>query len=110
MHDQLVFFFFFLKSWKDYILLKGAGRRTRANVPLMSQVLYPYLLRAGGLAGVGPIQLDIVGSRMGASLPSFSYIKQIYLPNMEKQEFLRVQQSCRKGDGRRGQVKVNLEP
>lgn len=54
---------------------------------LVFQTLYPYILRAGGLAGADVIQLNITGGTNVASSPSFDYIKQVFVPNLEKLGF-----------------------
>lgn len=57
---------------------------TPGSVFLVFQALYPYLLRAGALAGVeGPIRIDITGGTNVTFSPSFDYVQQVLVPNLK---------------------------
>lgn len=57
---------------------------TPGSVFLVFQALYPYLLRAGALAGVeGPIRVDITGGTNVTFSPSFDYVQQVLVPNLK---------------------------
>lgn len=61
---------------------------TPGSAFLVFQALYPYLLRAGALAGIeGPIRVDITGGTNVTFSPSFDYVQQVLVPNLKALEF-----------------------
>lgn len=57
---------------------------TPGSVFLVFQALYPYLLRAGALAGIeGPVRVNITGGTNVTFSPSFDYVQQVLVPNLK---------------------------
>lgn len=58
---------------------------TPGSVFLVFQAVYPYLLRAGSIAGIeGPIRLNLTGGTNASFSPSVDYIEQVLGPNLKR--------------------------
>ncbi|OJJ48241.1 hypothetical protein ASPZODRAFT_130200 [Penicilliopsis zonata CBS 506.65] len=84
---------------------------TPGSIFLIFQTVYPYLLVRG--AASLPITLTITGGTNVPRAPSYDYVEQVLIPNLERMGLPRIDmQLCRRGwttgSNRLGEVKVSL--
>lgn len=90
--------------------------KAQGSVFLVFQAMYPYLLQAGGLAGVeGPICVGIRGWTNLEDGPSPEFISQVFIPNMKRLGYPEMQievieRQWYKGSPRPGSVKCLINP